>query len=430
MRALLVAAVLAVALPGPASGAALSLASRDVHRGSPVRVARFDLVGLHWRGPGTVRFRTRSLDGHWSAWRTADPEDNDGGERSASGWQLGSPLLDRRVRWAPGQHRGRVTRVRAYFVRSARHRGREAHPHAAARGQADDHHACAVGRERGDPPRDAGLRRQRPPRDRPPHGRLEQLHGGPIGRDRAGDRDLPRQGQRLERHRLQLPRRQVRPDLRGPVRRHDAGRDRGARDGVQRGQHRGRADRQLQLCRDLVGGKAALVSLLAWRLDLAHVDPLSKVVRISAGNSRYTGREGGDVRAISGHRDAYPTGCPGSEAVRPASGHSRGRGQERAPQVVRARRRGESRRACALHGAALELGRLDGERARPERRRGRERNRHGRERRLDPGMRAPRRSTSATRGRSRRRICGPRRERSAHRSHPRRCGWSRSRPRS
>ena len=48
-----------------------------------------------------------------------------------------------------------------------------------------------------------------------------------------GDRGLPRRGQRLERHRLQLPRRQVRPGLRRPVRRHDADRDRRARGGVQ-----------------------------------------------------------------------------------------------------------------------------------------------------------------------------------------------------
>ena len=27
--------------------------------------ARFDLVGLHWRGSGRVEFRTRSISGRW-----------------------------------------------------------------------------------------------------------------------------------------------------------------------------------------------------------------------------------------------------------------------------------------------------------------------------------------------------------------------------
>ena len=30
---------------------------------------RFDMLGLHWQGPGTVSYRTRSPGGSWSAWR-------------------------------------------------------------------------------------------------------------------------------------------------------------------------------------------------------------------------------------------------------------------------------------------------------------------------------------------------------------------------
>jgi flagellar hook assembly protein FlgD len=58
--------------------------------------------------------------------------------------------------------------------------------------------------------------------------------------------------------------------------------------------------------------KSALVSLIAWRLDLAHVDPLSSVVRISAGNPRYPPGRAVTLKAISGHRDVYPTSCPGA----------------------------------------------------------------------------------------------------------------------
>ncbi|MDQ2910162.1 MAG: N-acetylmuramoyl-L-alanine amidase, partial [Actinomycetota bacterium] len=58
--------------------------------------------------------------------------------------------------------------------------------------------------------------------------------------------------------------------------------------------------------------RAALVSLLAWRLDLDHVDSASSVVRISSGNPRYPAGTALTLRAISGHRDAYPTSCPGA----------------------------------------------------------------------------------------------------------------------
>ena len=39
--------------------------------------ARFDMVGLHWRGPGTVDFRTRSLTRGWTGWQRAAPEAED-----------------------------------------------------------------------------------------------------------------------------------------------------------------------------------------------------------------------------------------------------------------------------------------------------------------------------------------------------------------
>jgi hypothetical protein len=58
--------------------------------------------------------------------------------------------------------------------------------------------------------------------------------------------------------------------------------------------------------------RSALVSLLAWRLDLAHVDPLSKVVRVSSGNPRYAAGTTVTLNAIAGHRDTGPTSCPGT----------------------------------------------------------------------------------------------------------------------
>jgi hypothetical protein len=61
---------------------------------------------------------------------------------------------------------------------------------------------------------------------------------------------------------------------------------------------------------------AALERLIAWRLDVAHVNPESRVEMVSSGNPRY--RTGRHVvfDAVSGHRDGYPTSCPGSALYR------------------------------------------------------------------------------------------------------------------
>jgi hypothetical protein len=56
----------------------------------------------------------------------------------------------------------------------------------------------------------------------------------------------------------------------------------------------------------------ALEQLLAWRLDLAHVDPLGLLTYRSNGNPRFPAGTPVDLRAISGHRDAYFTDCPGN----------------------------------------------------------------------------------------------------------------------
>jgi flagellar hook assembly protein FlgD len=59
-------------------------------------------------------------------------------------------------------------------------------------------------------------------------------------------------------------------------------------------------------------GRSALVKLLAWRLDVAHVDPLSRLTWISGGNPEYPAGTPVRLRAVSGHRDTGPTSCPGT----------------------------------------------------------------------------------------------------------------------
>jgi hypothetical protein len=56
----------------------------------------------------------------------------------------------------------------------------------------------------------------------------------------------------------------------------------------------------------------ALVNLLAWRLDVAHIDPLSTVAYTSGGNLKFKSGKNVTLRAISGHRDTGPSECPGN----------------------------------------------------------------------------------------------------------------------
>jgi hypothetical protein len=58
----------------------------------------------------------------------------------------------------------------------------------------------------------------------------------------------------------------------------------------------------------------ALVNLLSWRLDVAHLDPLSTVVYTSGGNFKFRSGRNVTLRAISGHRDTGPSECPGAGA--------------------------------------------------------------------------------------------------------------------
>jgi N-acetylmuramoyl-L-alanine amidase len=62
----------------------------------------------------------------------------------------------------------------------------------------------------------------------------------------------------------------------------------------------------------------ALTRLLAWKLDLGHVDPQGTTVLTSAGGgtSRYAKGTRVRLRTISGHRDTSFTSCPGDAAYR------------------------------------------------------------------------------------------------------------------
>ena len=127
MRSLLLVLLAFFATPAAAlGGASLTMREVPLHGGRTLAAAtpQFDMVGLHWRGTGSVQFRTRSLDGRWSAWRRADPEAEDlpdvGSTETlaARGWHLGNPYWTGSSDRIEYRLRGRVERLRAYFVRS------------------------------------------------------------------------------------------------------------------------------------------------------------------------------------------------------------------------------------------------------------------------------------------------------------------------
>ena len=63
-----------------------------------------------------------------------------------------------------------------------------------------------------------------------------------------------------------------------------------------------------------ISGKArdALERLLAWRLDIAHLDPATALTYISGGNPRFPAGVPVFLRTVSGHRDTGLTDCPGT----------------------------------------------------------------------------------------------------------------------
>src|SRR5436190_20740477 len=87
MRKLVLALAVALALPGVARAGLVTMVARDVPLGprglaAATAPGKFNLIGLHWRGSGTVEYRTRSAARRWSAWQAADADSGpDAGSR-------------------------------------------------------------------------------------------------------------------------------------------------------------------------------------------------------------------------------------------------------------------------------------------------------------------------------------------------------------
>src|SRR3954470_7957757 len=118
-KPLIAAAVLAAAFPGAAFGAGL-VQERELSPQASVRTLvtrNFELVGLHWRGSGHVEYRTRSLAGRWSGWRTSSEDDALPTRAAGPAGEPQGPAASDAIRY---RTRGHVSAVRAFFVRSPR----------------------------------------------------------------------------------------------------------------------------------------------------------------------------------------------------------------------------------------------------------------------------------------------------------------------
>jgi hypothetical protein len=314
MKPLRLALLLFALTPATALGAGTSLVARDLPVGTSRAPHRFDLVGLHWRGSGAVRFRTHAVAGRWSAWHEAAPEDDrpDAGnhELRARGWQIGSPYWtgpsDRiQVRTA-----GRVLRVRAYYVWSPVRKNR-------ARGTSIAGSPLVISRASWN----ANERIRRGLPDYANTLRFAVVHhtAGSNSYTRAQSASIVRGIQRyhvlgngwddIGYNFLVDKYGQIFEGRYGGV-------DRNVVGAHAMGFNQGSAGVALIGNYDsstvTPAARSALARLIAWRLDVAHVDPSTTFTWRSTGNPKFPSGTNITLRTISGHRDTGYTTCPGS----------------------------------------------------------------------------------------------------------------------
>src|SRR5512133_394012 len=336
MRVLRLALILFVVCPGTALASGTTVAARDVSPGVNRPSHRFDLVGLHWKGSGAVSFRTRRLAGRWSKWREAAPEADGPDARThelrVHRWNLGSPY------WTGASDRirvgtfGRVTRVRAYYIWSLARRtplrtiSKAGSPLIITRASwgADER-----------------IRRRRKP-DYADTLRFAVVHhtAGSNSYSRAQSASIVRGIERY--HVLANGWDDIGynflVDKYGQIfEGRWGGVDRNVVGAHAQGFNQGSVGIALIGAYDSASitpaARSALVRLLAWRLDVAHVDPLSTFSWRSTGNPRFPAGRMVTLRTISGHRDTGFTTCPGSQLYSELPGIARSVSQTGLPKL-------------------------------------------------------------------------------------------------
>jgi N-acetylmuramoyl-L-alanine amidase/FlgD Ig-like domain len=312
MRLLLAAMVLALAVPASAFAGLVTMhvsdvplgASRDLQSAPPQR--RFDMLAAHWIGTGSVEYRTRTSGGTWRAWRPADADDRSGrwhdGDLDWTGPSTGAAFLVH----------GDVRRLRSYEIQSrvlaAPVRTTETAGSPAVVTRAEWHANEEIVRAR--PVIASRLR-------------LAIVHhtAGTNDYTRAQSAAIVRgielyhvvgNGWNDIGYNFLVDRFGTVYEGRG------GGIDQNVVGAHAQGFNVGTVGVALignfESATPTAAQQNALVRLLAWRLDVAHVDPESRVLYTSGGNYKFHAGRVVTLRAISGHRDTGPTECPGARA--------------------------------------------------------------------------------------------------------------------
>jgi hypothetical protein len=320
MKIALAAAAVFLAAPAAAYGE-VSMTMREVplhgeRTLAAAAPAHFDMVGLHWRGQGSVDFRTRSVHGGWSAWRRAAPEaedlpDNATAEaRSAQGWRLGNPY------WVGASDRiayrlhGQVTRLRAYFIQSTEQRIPLRHMSMAGSPSIVSRFAWGANEAiRRAPPsyartlqlglvhHTAGSNSYTASQSAAIVRGIEVYHVKGNGWNDIGYNFLiDKYGQVFE-------------GRYGGIDKNVIG---AQAEGFNTGSFGVALLGTYSTTAPSSAAKTALVNLLAWRFDVAHIDPLSNITYTSGGNARFPAGTPVFLRAVSGHKDTGFTSCPGA----------------------------------------------------------------------------------------------------------------------
>jgi hypothetical protein len=299
-----------------ASVATVELRPRaDARYAAAGAVPRFTLAGLSWRGQGSVEFRTRSLTGRWSAWRPAAPEaedapDSGSPEQRNRGWRLGNPWWTGASDRIEARSTGRVTHVQARLVWSparvapirvpastvapaivprsawgASESIRRGPPVYAPRIEfAIVHHTAGT---------NAYSRAQAPAIVRG----IQLFHVRSNGWNDIGYNFLVDRFGTIYEGRYGGVDQNV-------VGAHALGFNTGSVGIALLGTYGSSAPS--------AAAQDAIARLVAWRLDLAHVDPTSSLTFVSGGSEKYAVDAAVRVRAVSGHRDTGSTECPGN----------------------------------------------------------------------------------------------------------------------
>jgi uncharacterized protein with LGFP repeats len=301
-RAALVALLaLLVAPAGVARAGGVTMVSRDLQvAGQQVAQgrapARFDLVGFRWRGKGSVLFRTRSFSGRWSAWRAPD-EDNPSwvGPANALRYRVRGDV--RRLRavyiWSPVQHRAlRLLSVAGSPPIVSRSQWgadellRRNHPRYAAAVRLVIVHHTATPNDY-TPDEAAAIVRG-----------IDVFHVRSRGWDDIGYNFLIDRFGRVYEGRYGGMTKNV-------IGAHALGFNTGSVGISLIG--------NFTKAKPTAAAIRSLERLIAWRLDLAHVDPVSTLTYVSNGSEKWRTGVKVKLRAVSGHRDTGSTTCPGNQ---------------------------------------------------------------------------------------------------------------------